>query len=58
MYGITHVCARDGYLGMVVAFVVIPVENNMLIYDTIFRYDFAFNLNHMFLFTVKLIVKC
>lgn len=41
MHGVTHVCARDGYSGMVVVFVVMPVENNIVIYDKTFRYNFA-----------------
>jgi len=38
MYGATHVLARDGHSGMVVAFVTMPVKNNVIIYDSIFRY--------------------
>lgn len=37
MYGVTHVCARDGYSGMIVAFTTMPIKNNLLIYDHIFR---------------------
>lgn len=57
MYGVTHVCARDGYSGMVVVFVVMPVENNIVIYDKTFRYNFAICLSRMFLFIVKLLIN-
>ena len=35
MFGVTHVTARDGYSGMIVAFSTMPVENNLIIYDEI-----------------------
>ena len=37
MYGVTHVCARDGYSGKVVAFITMPVKNNKEIYKHLFR---------------------
>ena len=58
MHGVTYVCARDGYSGMLVAFVVMPVKNNIVIYNKIFRYNFAFNVSHVFLFIVKLLIRC
>ena len=27
MYGAVHVCARDGYSGMIVTFAAIPIKN-------------------------------
>ena len=39
MYGVTHVCARDGYSGKVVGFVTMPVKNNIEIYSHLFRCD-------------------
>ena len=38
MYGVTHVIARDGYSGMVVATSTMPIKNNLTIYEEIFRY--------------------
>ena len=38
MYGVTHVCAKDGYSGMVVGFITMPVKNNMEIYAHLYRY--------------------
>lgn len=38
MYGLTEVCASDGYSGKIVGFVTMPVKNNILIYDNIYRY--------------------
>lgn len=35
MFGVTHVCARDG---KVVAFITIPIKNNIEIYEHLFRY--------------------
>lgn len=36
MFGITHVCAVDGYSGMVVGFVTMPVKNNVTIYRELY----------------------
>ena len=38
MYGVTHVCARDGYSGKVVGFITMPIKNNIEIYAHLFRY--------------------
>lgn len=57
MCGVTHECARDGYSGMVVAFVVMLVKNNKVIYDKVFGYVFPFSLSHMLLFIVKLLIN-
>lgn len=38
MFGVTHICARDGYSGKVVAFASMPVKNNVEVYKHIFRY--------------------
>lgn len=40
MFGVTHICAIDGYSGKVVAFASMPVKNNIEIYRHIFRYVF------------------
>ena len=40
MYGVVHVCAIDGYSGKIVSHVVMPVKNNLLIYEHIYRYAF------------------
>ena len=37
MYGVTHVCARDGYSGKVVGFITMPIKNNIEIYAHLFR---------------------
>ena len=37
MYGVTHVCARDGYSGKVVGFITMPVKNKLQIYANLFR---------------------
>lgn len=37
MYGVTHVCATDGYSGRVVSHALMPVKNNLLIYEHVFR---------------------
>ena len=36
MFEVTHVMARDGYSGMIVAFSTMPVKNNLIIYDEIY----------------------
>ena len=38
MFGVTHVIARDGFSGKIVSFVTMPVKNNLVIYEGIFRY--------------------
>lgn len=38
MYGVTHVCARDGYSGKVVGFITLPIKNNLEIYTHLFRF--------------------
>ena len=38
MFGVTHVMARDGYSGMIVAFSTMPVKNKLIICDKIYRH--------------------
>lgn len=38
MYGVTHVAAVDGYSGMIVGFVTMPLKNPILIYDQLYRF--------------------
>ncbi len=33
MFGMTHVCAIDGFSGKIVGFIILPVKNNILIYQ-------------------------
>ena len=35
-FGVTHVCAVDGYSGMVVGFVSMPLKNNVIIYEDLY----------------------
>ena len=37
MFGVTHICAVDGYSGTTVEFVTMPVKNNVEIYADFFR---------------------
>ena len=37
MYGVVHVCARDGYSGMIVGNATMPIKNNLTIYEKIFK---------------------
>lgn len=37
MYGLTHVYASDGYSGKLVLFASMPIKNNSVIYDQIYR---------------------
>ena len=39
MYGVTHVCARDGYSGKIVGFISMPIKNNFEIYKHLFRLE-------------------
>jgi len=48
MYGLTEVSACDGYSGKIVAFATMPVKNNVLIYEHIYRTassSMAFGIN-------------
>ena len=40
MFGVTHVLAIDGYSRLIVAHLTIPVKNNILIYEYIYRYNY------------------
>ena len=37
MYGVTHVAALDGYSGMIMGFVTMPIKNNLEIYNNLYR---------------------
>jgi hypothetical protein len=37
MFGVTHVCAMDGYIGKLVGFSTMPQKNNVVIYDDVYR---------------------
>ena len=37
MFGITHVCAVDGYSGKIVGFATMARKNNVLMYEHLFR---------------------
>ena len=37
MFGVTHVCARDGYSGRIGGFITIPCKCNYAIVDQLFR---------------------
>lgn len=37
MFGVTHVMARDGFSGMIVAYSTMPVKNNLVIYDEVYK---------------------
>ena len=36
-FGVTHVAASDGYSGKILDIVTMPIKNNLLIYDGLFR---------------------
>ena len=36
MFGVTHICAVDGHSGKIVAFAIMPIKNNLLIYEHIY----------------------
>lgn len=37
MYGVTHVCAVDGFSGKIVGFVSMAVKSNEVIYEKLYR---------------------
>ena len=41
MYGVTHVLVIDGHSHFVAAFSIIPIKNNAIIYDEVYRYVFC-----------------
>lgn len=36
MFGLTHICAIDGFSGRIVWFTIMPVKNNILIYQHLY----------------------
>lgn len=36
-FGVTHVAASDGYSGKILDIITMPIKNNLLIYDELFR---------------------
>ena len=41
MFGVTHIIAKDGYSGKIVGFSTMPVNNNLAIYESIYRYSLS-----------------
>ena len=37
MYGVTHICAVDGYSSKIVGFVTMPIKNNLEIYAHLYQ---------------------
>lgn len=38
LFGVTHVIAIDGYTSKVVSHAAMPVKNNLVIYEAVYRY--------------------
>ena len=38
MFGVTYICGIDGYSGKIVGYIIIPVKNNILIYEKFYKY--------------------
>lgn len=55
-FGVTSVISRDGYSGKIITFAVMPVKNNIAIYDLIFRYT-VFLILFCLLFTRPALVN-
>ena len=36
-FGVTHVAASDGFSGKLLGIITMPIKNNLLIYDELFR---------------------
>ena len=36
-FGVTHVIAVDGYSGMIVSHATMPIQNNLIIYENVYR---------------------
>ena len=37
LFGVTHLCAVDGYSGMIVGLATFPVKNNALVYEHLYK---------------------
>ena len=37
MYGVTHVCAVDGFSGKIIGFISMPMKSNAIIYEKLYR---------------------
>ena len=46
MFGVTHICAVDGYSGKIVGFITMPVKNCVEIYAHLFRYHHLYMLHN------------
>ena len=49
MYGVTHVLEIDGHSRFITAFSKMPIKNNAIIYDEVYRYIFYSLENRRFL---------
>ena len=45
MFGTTHIIAVDGFSGMIVSHLTIPIKNNKMIYEHVYRYIINNNIN-------------
>ena len=43
MYGVTHVCAIDGYSNMIVGTDTMPIKNAVEVYDQLYRYPHKYS---------------
>lgn len=47
-FGVTHVIASDGFSGKIVGAASMPVKNNVIIYDEVYRWLISFILFYIF----------
>lgn len=47
-FGVTHVAASDGYSGKLLGIVSMPVKNNIVIFDELYRYEYNFLRSFVF----------
>ena len=57
MYGVTHVCACDGYTSKIVGFITMPIKNNMEIYKHLYwYYGFVYSTYIIFFLYVHVVL--
>ena len=59
-FGVTEVAASDGYSGMILGTACMPIKNNMVIYDKVYRSDLSGEYVHYIVETMSISsdIKC
>ena len=50
-FGVTHVAASDGYSGKILGIISMPIKNNSIIYEDLYRYSLTDHNNYYIITT-------